>query len=124
MGKHTKILLRILGFTLIITGLIFTIKPEIISQNPLPTDVFQSIEQRIKWGFLIGLGILFLFHHKFRPWLLTVSAILFSLTAGFVTARLIGIVLVGVVIEQFYWLVVELVSSVIFGLWYHRQRSI
>ena len=57
----------------------------------MPTDAFHSIEQRIKMGFLIGFGILLLFHHQLKPWLLTVSAILFSLILGILTARFISI---------------------------------
>jgi hypothetical protein len=119
-----KIVLRSLGVFLIIVGLILICYPELIGQTSMPTDAFSSIEQRIKWGFLIGLGILLLLHHQLKPWRLTASAILFSLTLGFVTARFIGIILVGLISKQLFWLGVEIVALLIFGLWYRIEKLV
>ncbi len=118
-----NLLLNILGVILFIAGLALAYNPELISSSPMPTDAYQSIEKRVKWGFVMGFGILLLFHHQLVPWLLTASALLLALTIGIVLARLLGIFLDGVVAKQFLWLGIELVALVLFGFWYWKQST-
>ncbi|RZJ99805.1 MAG: DUF4345 domain-containing protein [Flavobacterium sp.] len=93
-------------------------QPDIISKIPLPKNPYQMIEMRVKWGFLIGLGILFIFCNQWRDWKLTVCAFLFFLTLGIIIARLFGFVLDGFYSKQLLWLGIEVVVLIIFGILY------
>lgn len=50
--------LKIAGIILVVIGLILAYKPNLITSS-LATDPYQMIEKRVKWGFVIGLGICF-----------------------------------------------------------------
>lgn len=110
--------LKILGVILLIAGYVLTYKPNIISKIPLPENPYQMIEVRVKWGFLIGLGILFIFFNQWSDWKLTVCALLFFLTLGIIIARLFGFVLDGFFSKQLLWLSIEVVTLIIFGILY------
>ncbi|WP_414601173.1 DUF4345 family protein [Algoriphagus sp. NG3] len=89
------VFLKIFGAVLLIAGCVLTYKPNIISNIPLSENQNQMIEVRVKWGFLIGLGILLIFYNQWSNWKLVVCAVLFFLTFGIVVARLHGIALDG-----------------------------
>lgn len=55
------VFLKIIGGILLIEGCILAYKPNSISKIPLPENSYQLIEMRVKWGFLIGLGIFLFF---------------------------------------------------------------
>jgi hypothetical protein len=110
--------LKIIGVILLITGSVLTYKPNIISKIPLPENPYQMIEMRVKWGFLIGLGILFIFFNQWSDWKLTVCALLFFLTLGIIIARLFGFVLDGFFSKQLLWLIIEVVVLIIFIILY------
>jgi undecaprenyl pyrophosphate phosphatase UppP len=76
------------------------------------------IEVRVKWGFLIGLGILFIFYNQWSDWKLTVCALLFFLTLGIIIARLFGLVLDDFFSKQLLWLTIEIFALIIFGILY------
>ena len=76
------------------------------------------IEVRVKWGFLIGLGILFIVYNQWSDWKLTVCALLSFLTLGIIIARLLGFVLDGFFSKQLHWLTIEIVVLIIFGILY------
>lgn len=118
-----NMLLKISGVILLMAGLILTYSPELISTHPIPTDPYQVIEKRVRWGFVIGLGLLLLFHHPGTPWGLTVSALLVALTTGIILARLLGMVLDGFFAKQMLWLAIELGSLLIFGFLYGKLKS-
>lgn len=110
--------LKIIGAVLLIAGCFLTYKPNIISKIPLPENAYQMIEMRVKWGFIIGLGILFIFSNQWSNWKLTVCALLFFLTLGIIIARLFGFVLDGFFSKQLLWLTIEVVALIIFGILY------
>lgn len=104
-------------------GLILAYSPELLSTGPIPTDPYQMIEKRVRWGFVIGLGLLLLFHHQWTPWGLSVSALLVALTTGIIVARLLGFVLDGFFAKQLLWLAIELGALLIFGFLYGKLKS-
>ncbi|MFC5284673.1 DUF4345 family protein [Pedobacter alpinus] len=110
--------LKIVGVILLIGGCVLTYKPNLISKIPLPENPYQMIEMRVRWGFLIGLGILFIFFNQWSDWKLTVCALLFFLTLGIIIARLFGFVLDGFFSKQLLWLTIEVVVLIIFGILY------
>ncbi|MDR7131820.1 hypothetical protein J2X69_004185 [Algoriphagus sp. 4150] len=117
-----NMLLKISGVILLMAGLILAYKPGLLSTYPLPTDPYQVIEKRVRWGFMIGLGLLLLFHHPWTPWGLTVSALLIALTTGIIIARLLGMLWDGFFAKQMLWLAVELGALLIFGFLYWKLK--
>jgi len=118
-----EILLQVVGFMLLLAGIILTYNPELVSSKPISEDTFRAIERRVRWGFLIGLGMLLMFHHQIKPYLFTVAALGMTLTLGALVSRLVGIALDGSAQRQWMWVVVEIVMIVGFGLWYANQRT-
>ena len=112
------VFLKIIGTVLLIAGCVLTYKPNLIRQIPLSENPHQMIEVRVKWGFLIGLGILFIFYTQWSDWKLAVCAVLFFLTLGIIIARLFGFVLDGYFSKQILWLTIEIVALIIFGILY------
>lgn len=118
-----KIFLQIAGFLLLVTGVVLTYNPELVSSKPVPEDTFQAVERRVRWGLLIGFGMLLMFHHQIKPYWLTVAALGMTLTLGALIARVMGLALDGSVPRQWMWVVVELAMVVGFGFWYVNQRT-
>ena len=104
-------------------GFIMVYSPELISIHPIATDPYQVIEKRVRRGFAIGLGLLFLFHHPWTPWGLTVFALLIALTTGIILARLLGMLWDGFFAKQLLWLAIELGALLIFGFLYGKLKS-
>ena len=118
-----KIYLQIAGCILLLSGVILTYNPELVSSKPIPEDTFQAVERRIRWGFLIGFGMLLIIHHQVNPYLFTVAALGMTLTLGALISRVMGIVLDGSVPRQWMWVLVELVMVIGFGIWYAKQHT-
>tara|TARA_R110002012_G_scaffold301797_1_gene502335 strand:+ start:62669 stop:63031 length:363 start_codon:yes stop_codon:yes gene_type:complete len=116
-------LFKISGVILLIVGLILVHRPGLVSPHPIPTDPYQVIEKRVRWGFVIGLGLLLLFHHSWTPWGLTVSALLIALTTGIIIARLLGMLWDGFYVKQLLWLAIELGALLIFGFLYGKLKT-
>jgi phosphatidylserine synthase len=112
------VFLKIIGTVLLVAGCVLTYKPNLISNIPLPENPYQMTEVRVKWGFLIGLGILFIFYNHWSDWKLTVCAVLSFLTLGIIITRLFGFVLDGFFSKQLLWLTIEIVALIIFGILY------
>ena len=115
--------LKIIGVVLLMAGCVLTYKPNLISKIPLPENAYQMIEMRVKWGFLIGLGMLLIFSNQWSNWKLLVCAALFFLTLGIVIARLFGFVLDGFFSKQLLWLTIEIVAIIIFGILYRYANN-
>lgn len=110
--------LKIIGVILLIAGCVLTYKPSIISKIPLPENPYEMIEVRVKWGFLVGIGILFIFFNQWSDWKLAVCALSFFLTLGIIIARFFGFVLDGFFSKQLLWLTIEVAVLIIFGILY------
>lgn len=108
--------LKITGVILLIAGCVLTYKPNIISKIPSPENLYQMIEIRVKWGFLIGLGIFLTFFNEWSNWKLSVFAVLFFITLGIIIARLVGFALDGFFSKQLLWLTIEVVALIIFRI--------
>ncbi len=117
-----KILLQVAGFILLLSGVVLSYTPELVSSKPIPEDTFHAIERRVRWGFLIGLGMLLMFHHQVKPYLFTAAALGMTLILGALISRVMGIVLDGSAPRQWMWVVVEFVMVIGFGVWYLKQR--
>ena len=105
-----------------LAGCILTFKPDLLVKFQPPIDAYQMIEKRVKWGFLIGLGIFLTFHDDWASWGLSITALLAALTFGLIISRITGIILDGYFSKQLIWLLTEVVAFVIFGFLYWRQK--
>lgn len=112
--------LKVVGVIVLIVGFVMAFSPKFFSDSSNSVDAYSSIEASVKWGFLIGFGALLVAHNQLTPWLVTLSALLFWLTAGIVSARLIGIVRFGLVGNQWLWLLIEVLALIAFGLWQYK----
>lgn len=122
-SRNIPAIAKIVAGLLVIAGLVLAIYPELISNKPIPDSTFEAVERRIHWGYLIGIGVLFLIHFQLKPWQLTVAAAGTAITLGLFVARFIGIALDGSVIEQWYWVGVESVIFAIFSIWFVKQKG-
>lgn len=119
---ENPLIFRIIGAALIIAGVALASYPELVSNKPVPSDIFKAVERRIWWGLLIGVGMLLQFHHQLLPWQPTVSATLASLLVGLLIARLIGIMLDGSVAKQWLNVGIEIVLLAPLIWWYLKVR--
>lgn len=111
------------GLIFLVAGIVIVVNPELITNKPVPEDIFEAVERRIWWGLLIGVGLLLLFNLRWSPWLPTLLVTLIALIAGLLIARLIGIGLDGSVIKQWYFVLVEVAIATPLIWWYLRIRS-
>lgn len=118
-----KLFLQVVGFFILLLGAILSYNPELVSNKPIPQDPFQAVERRVRWGFLMGVGMLLIFHHQVTPFLFTLAGLGMTLTLGALIARVIGIVLDGSVPRHWIWVLVEIVMIIGFGVWYVKQRT-
>ena len=114
---------KLLGTFLILVGIVLVSNPELVSNKPVPEDVFRAVERRVWWGLFISAGILLMFHHQLQPWLVTFVAASTSVTFGLLAARLIGIVLDGSVPKQWFWVAIETVILAGLVVWYAKVRT-
>ncbi len=120
---ESTLILRLIGVALIVVGVVLVSNPELVSNKPIPTDTFEAVERRIWWGLLIGAGVLLLFHHQLRPWLVTLAATLSAAVFGLLVARFIGIMLDGSVPKQWLWVGVEIAILLPLVFWYLHIRK-
>ena len=113
---------KAIGLIAIAAGVVLAWNPELVSSQPIPEDLFEAVERRMRWGLPIGIGILLLYHDQLKPWALTAAATCLYLTIGFMVARIIGMSLDGPSIKQWYWLIAEVVLLFGFAYWYLNQR--
>ncbi|GAB3953393.1 hypothetical protein GCM10028805_37020 [Spirosoma harenae] len=116
-------LLKLVGVGLLATGLVFAIKPDFFGKFSTSPDAYQMIEKRVKWGLLIGMGGFMIAYTNWASWNLLATALLLSITLGIIIARLIGFALDGFFTKQFYWLLIEIVAFISFGVLYWKQRN-
>lgn len=119
----SKIVLQVVGVIILLLGAILSYNPELVSNKPIPEDAFQAVERRVRWGFLMGVGMLLIFHHQITPYLFTVAALGMTLTLGALISRVMGIFLDGSVPRHWMWVAVELVMVIGFGIWYAKQHT-
>ncbi|MEE1673075.1 hypothetical protein SNR37_002488 [Agarivorans aestuarii] len=120
---ESKIFFQMAGGILLILGAILSYNPELVSSKPIPDDTFGAVERRVRWGFLMGFGMLLIFHHQLTPLLFTLAALGMTLTLGALIARVMGIALDGSVPRQWMWVIVELIMVIGFGIWYAKQHA-
>jgi 4-amino-4-deoxy-L-arabinose transferase-like glycosyltransferase len=117
------LIFKILGGLLILVGVILASNPELVSNKPVPEDIFKAVERRVWWGLFISAGTLVMFHHPLQPWIVTFVATSIAITFGLLAARLIGIMLDGSVPKQWFWVIVEAIALGGLVWWYAKVRT-
>ena len=117
------VIYQLLGAILIFVGIVLVSNPELLSNKPIPDDIFRAVERRVWWGLFISAGVMLVFHHQPQPWLLIFVAASASITLGLLVARLIGILLDGSVLKQWFWVAVEAVILVGLVCWYTKVQE-
>ncbi|WP_316807114.1 hypothetical protein [Pedobacter agri] len=115
-------MLKIAGVLLLVTGFVFTIKPQLVSYIPESITAYQMIEKRVMWGILIGLGILGIFNHQIDSLKAGIFAFLAALTLGIIIARIIGLLMDGFYLKQLLWFGIEILLLVFFAILYSKQK--
>lgn len=117
------IALRVLGGCVAIAGVVLAIAPTLVSDPGPAADTYAAIERRVWWGAMTGFGALLVVRTRLKPWRITLAHFVGWVVAGFLLARVIGLVLDGMdSAMQWVWTVVEVVIVAI-AAWYVRSRS-
>jgi hypothetical protein len=113
--------LQWLGALACLGGLVLVIAPTLVSDPGPAADTFEAIERRVRWGALGGLGALLIVRTRLGPWPTTVAVAVICVTAGFLVARLIGLLLDGMDSgRQWRWVGVEAV--IVLAAWAFLAR--
>ncbi len=113
------------GLILLFGGVVLAFAPTLVYDPGPANDLFRTIERRIPWGGLAGLGLLFVLHTKWKPWLASVAAVVCWATTGAIFARLVGLMLDGAgSSKQWMWVVAEAAVIAVAGffLWKFQEK--
>jgi cell division protein FtsW (lipid II flippase) len=117
------IALRILGALLVPTGFVLVFAPTLVSDPGPAPDVFEAVERHVRWGALIALGAFLIARTRMKPWTLTFAHAVLWVCAGYLVARLIGILLESANDgRQWMWVGVEAVLAALSGAYVWRKR--
>lgn len=118
------IALRILGGVLVLAGLVLSVAPTLALDPGDAPDLFEAIERHVRWGLLIGIGLLLAVRTSLRPWRVTFAHLVCWVSAGYLVARLIGIAVEGASSgRQWLWVGVEVAICLVAGGYLVRKRD-
>ena len=119
--------LRILGIVLALLGVAASVFPtwfEPFTGGPQsPADVYETIERRVRGGMVLGLGLMFIGITALRPWSTSIPLVIFYFMTGALAARLLGLVVDGMVPKQWLWVAVETGAMTLAALWLWRSSG-
>ena len=115
---------HIVGAVLSLLGIAAAVFPDAF--GPLtgggpPADVFEAVERRVRGGMVLGVGLCFFAIPALRPWSVSLPTALFYVMTGALAARLLGLMVDGVVPRQ--WLLVAVEAAVMAGVAVWLWRS-
>lgn len=118
-------LLRIIGIALAVIGVVASVFPSYFSfltgDPETPGDIFKAVERRVRGGMVLGLGLCFIAVPALRPWSTSIPTAIFYLMTGALAARLLGLLVDGVVPKQWLLVAVEAVVMALAALWLWRS---
>jgi len=112
---------RIFGIILAVLGIVAAVFPTWF--GPLtggpepPADVFEAVERRVRGGMLLGVGLCFIAIPALRPWSTSIPTAIFYFMTGALAARLLGLLVDGVVPKQWLLVAVEAIVMALAALW-------
>ncbi|MBL90576.1 MAG: hypothetical protein CMH56_02020 [Myxococcales bacterium] len=116
--------LRLLGFVLAAIGTLAAMFPHwfgfLTGANDTLVDAHEAIEQRVRGGMVLSLGLIFIGVTALRPWSISIPLAICFFMAGALAARLLGMMIHGPGPKQ--WLVVGVeavfMAATAFWLWH------
>ena len=117
----------IFGIVLSLLGVVAAVFPDWfcpLTGGPAPpADVFEAVERRVRGGMLLGMGLCFIAIPALRPWSVSIPTALFYFMTGALAARLLGLLVDGVVPKQWLLVAVEAVVMAAAALWLWRSSG-
>lgn len=118
---------RIFGIVLAVVGVVVAIFPgwfgPLTGGPEPPVDVFEAVERRVRGGMVLGVGLAFIAVTALRPWSVSIPSAVFYFMTGALAARLVGIIVDGVVPKQWALVAVEAVFMALAALWLWRSSG-
>ena len=118
---------RILGIVLALVGVVAAIFPgwfgPLTGGPEPPVDVFEAVERRVRGGMVLGVGLAFIAVPALRYWSVSIPSAIFYFMTGALAARLVGIIVDGVVPKQWALVAVEAVFMTLAALWLWRSSG-
>lgn len=118
---------RIFGIVLAVVGVVVAIFPgwfgPLTGGPEPPVDVFEAVERRVRGGMVLGVGLAFIAVTALRPWSVSIPSAIFYFMTGALAARLVGIIVDGVVPKQWALVAVEAVFMALAALWLWRSSG-
>lgn len=112
---------RILGMVLAVVGVVAAMFPSWfgpLAGGPEPAaDVFEAVERRVRGGMVLGVGLAFIAVTELRPWSVSIPSVIFYFMTGALAARLLGLLVEGVVPKQWLLVAVEAVVMALAAIW-------
>ncbi|MCB9741636.1 MAG: hypothetical protein H6740_03410 [Alphaproteobacteria bacterium] len=103
--------LRGLGLLLAGLGVVAALSPQglaALTEGAAPTpEVFEAIERRVRGGMVLGVGLILIAVPGLRPLSTSLPSAVFYFMAGALAARLLGLLVDGVVPRQWQLVAVE-----------------
>ena len=116
--------LRIVGIVLAVVGVVASVFPSwfgpLTGGSEPPVDAFEAVERRVRGGMLLGVGLCFIAITALRPWSTSIPTAIFYFMTGALAARLLGLLVDGVVPKQWLLVAVEAVVMALAALWLWR----
>lgn len=120
------IALRVLGGVAVLVGLVLSVEPGFVTDFKPTDDLFERIERHVRWGLLVGIGLLFVVRTKRKPWGESIAHLVLWVVVGYLAMRFVGIALEGAGSEQQWILVAVEIAILPFPLsylWWARRRA-
>ena len=118
---------RIFGIVLAVVGVVVAIFPgwfgPLTGGPEPPVDAFEAVERRVRGGMVLGVGLAFIAVTALRPWSVSIPSAIFYFMTGALAARLVGIIVDGVVPKQWALVAVEAVFMTLAALWLWRSSG-
>lgn len=116
---------RIFGIVVAIVGVAASVFPDFfgpLTGGAAPrADVHEAIERRVRGGMMLGLGLMFIGIPALRPWSTSIPLVVFYFMAGALAARMLGLVVDGMVPRQWFLVAVETGAMTLVALWLWRS---
>ncbi|MEM7157623.1 MAG: hypothetical protein AAF799_32585 [Myxococcota bacterium] len=116
--------LRMVGVVMAVLGIVMAAFPGWfggLTGGPEPAaDTFEAIERRVRGGMVLGVGLIFIARTELRPWSVTIASVLFYFMLGALLARVLGLIVDGVVAKQWSLVAIEVGVMALASLWLWR----
>lgn len=123
-GQGGAAIMRGAGALIALAALVLVFVPTLVHDPGPAPDLFEAIEQRVRWGAGVSFGMLLMVHPWRRPWSVVFAWVVFCVSAGYLVARIAGMALVGLGSErQWMWTAVEIVICAAAAAWIRRRRD-